>query len=455
MLPVYPPDNATQIEHSPILTADVQGVEGSVRLEGRVAASPGTEFTVIALPDTQHYACGCNGGETTTFGLQTQWIAQYAATADLRFVTQLGDCVQNADILAEWQLADAAMSVVEELGIPYGITVGNHDQYPTGDTAGTSLYNATFGIARFEKFAWYAGHYGSDNDNHVETFEAGNVGWVVIHLEYDDGVDSAVLAWLGEVLDTHADRRAIVVTHNLVDTFGTFSPQGAAIYDVVRTRENVAIMLGGHVLGEGRRTNTIGAHSVHSLLSDYQGRTGGGDGWLRILRFSPATNQIAVSTYSPTLDSYEVDEDSSFILNADLSSAVWPAIGTGNSVEWPDLLANTTYEWRAVVETAEGPHWGPTWQFTTGADESRVDSADSGDKSDAAADSGANLATGPVEISGGCQCQAGERSGPGGLGFACIIAILGRYRRAITSQTGGKTMNSVVDASTSAKSRIN
>jgi hypothetical protein len=38
------------------------------------------------------------------------------------------------------------------------------------------------------------------------------------------------------------------------------------------------------------------------MLTDYQGRPNGGDGWLRTLRFVPKENKIYVKTYSPLLD---------------------------------------------------------------------------------------------------------------------------------------------------------
>ena len=63
--------------------------------------------------------------------------------------------------------------------------------------------------------------------------------------------------------------------------------------------------------------------TVYSLLSDYQGRSRGGDGWLRIMRFSPARNEITVQTFSPFVDggrgSFETDESSQFVLSYDMS----------------------------------------------------------------------------------------------------------------------------------------
>ena len=61
-------------------------------------------------------------------------------------------------------------------------------------------------------------------------------------------------------------------------------------------------MLGGHKPGEGMRQDTGPNPTMLFILflSDYQSLSNGGDGWLRIMEFSPANNEITVTTYSPT-----------------------------------------------------------------------------------------------------------------------------------------------------------
>ena len=89
---------------------------------------------------------------------------------------------------------------------------------------------------------------------------------------------------------------------------------------------NLFLLLGGHIPGgggEGRRVDSMDDQRVYSLLSDYQARSRGGDGWLRIMRFSPARNEIAVQTFSPFVDegrgAFETDESSQFVLSYDMS----------------------------------------------------------------------------------------------------------------------------------------
>jgi hypothetical protein len=40
------------------------------------------------------------------------------------------------------------------------------------------------------------------------------------------------------------------------------------------------------------------------MLADYQARHNRGDGWLRLTRIVPASNEIQVRTYSPALEKF-------------------------------------------------------------------------------------------------------------------------------------------------------
>jgi hypothetical protein len=84
---------------------------------------------------------------------------------------------------------------------------------------------------------------------------------------------------------------------------------------------NLFLMLGGHYDNEGMRQDPgSDGHAIYSLRSDYQTRANGGDGWLRLLRFSPEENKIYISTYSPYLDQYETDADSQFSLDYNMNT---------------------------------------------------------------------------------------------------------------------------------------
>lgn len=406
-----PVHGASDVSQNPTIGVTVNDPDSdnlTVSFYGRAPTNPplGADFTLIALPDTQYYASSLNGGSPAIFNSQTQWIVDSIGTRNIAFVTQLGDCTEHGDqFQVEWQNADAAFQTIENPtttgmsnGMPYGIAPGNHDQTPIGNpTNSTTLYNQYFGISRFAGRGYYGGHYGTNNDNHYELFSAGGLSFIVIHLEYDTSANADVLAWAEGLLQTHSNRRAIIVSHNLLGsgTNASFSAQGQATYDALKDNPNLFLMLAGHVPGEGRRQDTFNGRTVYTLMSDYQSRTNGGNGWLRILEFSPANNQIRVKTYSPWLNQNESDADSEFTLAYDMGGGAnlptakqkdsarilapdapdafeligtntnVPA-GTTTSITWQNLAAQTTHEWYVTVSDGKTTTTGAVSSFTTG-----------------------------------------------------------------------------------------
>ena len=80
-------------------------------------------FTVIGLPDTQNYS----ESFPEIYAGQTNWVVDQLGLLDIRFVTHYGDIVQHADREEEWLDADEAMLVLDDAGVPQGVTSGNHD----------------------------------------------------------------------------------------------------------------------------------------------------------------------------------------------------------------------------------------------------------------------------------------------------------------------------------------
>ena len=390
---VVPANNSTGVTTGPTLAVAVSDPDGgqvTVTWHGRaLPAAAGPDFTLIGLPDTQYYTGELNGGVNAMFQAQTNWVVSNRVSRRIRYVIHLGDCVengQNAGNPIEWIRADTSLSILENVtttgltdGIPYGVCVGNHDQSPNGDPDGTTttFYNQYFGEARFLGRAYYGGHFGANNDNWYDLFSTSGLDFIVISFEFDVTPDPAVLAWADQLLTTYSTRRAILATHYVTDTGNPapFSPQAQGIYDALKGHSNLFLMVGGHIWGEGRRQDTFNGNTVHTLLADYQGGANGGNGYLRLMEFSPANNVIRVRTYSPWLDLYQADADSSsqFTLSYPMSvaapfqilgSASVPS-GSMGSFPWSGLAADTQYEWYATVSDGGITTTGPTWRFTT------------------------------------------------------------------------------------------
>lgn len=336
------------------------------RKHDRLADS--ANFTIIPLPDAQFYTAHMNGGTNELFKAQTRWIRDSINAKNIVYTIQLGDCVQNGDNSGddiEWKRADTSFRIIEipatglPYGLPYGICVGNHDQSPQGSASGaTAFYNSYFGSGRFAGRAYYGGHYGANNDNHFQLFSASGIDFIAISLEYDPSADAAVLNWADSLLKRYPMRKGIVSSHWIINADASWGAQGAAIYNKLKENANLSLMLCGHINpgGEAKRTDVYKGNTVHTLLSDYQDRSNGGDGWLRIMEFSPATNKISVKTYSPVLKRFETDANSEFALDYQMSrgfdtiGVVFSAASSSApSVIWNNLEDSARYDWFVVV----------------------------------------------------------------------------------------------------------
>jgi hypothetical protein len=255
----------------------------------------GDDFTIVILPDTQYES----ESYPAIYTSQTQWIADNKTSSNIVFVTHMGDIVNTANSTAQWNNADASMDILDAAGVAYSVGPGNHD-VGTG-----SLYETYFGVSRFSGKSWYGGHYGGDNYNNYSLFSASGMDFILINLQYN--ATTAHLNWADALLKTYSIRRGIVVQHDILNTNDSWYNQ--APYTGLKDNPNVFLMLCGH-----RHTPTDGAayraelgddgHTIHIMLADYQDFPSGGNGYLRILRFSPTSNTIYATTYSPYIDSY-------------------------------------------------------------------------------------------------------------------------------------------------------
>ncbi len=370
-----PANGATGQTTSPTLSVNVSDPDLTavdVTFFGRsTSATPAPDFTIVALPDTQHYVD--NPANAPTFTAQTNWIVSSRSTLNTVFVSHLGDIVEHIDAQeVEWQNADASMDVLDNAvpKVPYGIAPGNHDMSSAGVA---TFYDQYFPLSRMQGNPWYGGYLGQNlfgftdpinrqNKNNFSLFTAGGMDFVVIHLEYD--MPGYAVAWANRVLAAYPNRRAIIATHLFLNTNAERGPilnrttDGTSAANVwnnlIVNNCNVFMVLNGHYPGEARKTdlNSCG-RPVHQLLSDYQSRQLGGDGWLRYMTFKPSENKIYVYTYSPTrlggAGQFETDGDSQFVL--DYNMTPFAAIATNNNVasgtntttSWSGRAANTQY----------------------------------------------------------------------------------------------------------------
>lgn len=320
-----------------LLALQLQAAIWAQGSKAAAAAENDDEFSIVVLPDTQYYTGEKNGGKKEMFFAQTDWIVKNAAAEHVKFVIQLGDISDDGEKLPQqWVNAADAMYRLEKplpgypQGIPYGMAVGNHDQtksqYPV--TGKTDQYNKYFGVSHFKNRKWYGGHYGDNNDSHYDLFTAAGMPIIILYFEYDayDENIEGLNRWAAGVLEKYSDRKAILVSHSIIHfnkTTGTnekgfppFSKQGKRVFDRLKSYPNVMMTLCGHVgdNGEGYRQDGYAGNVIKTFLSDYQSRSGGGHGLMRLMTFSRSKDLVSVRTFSPFTGEEETDADSRFTL---------------------------------------------------------------------------------------------------------------------------------------------
>jgi hypothetical protein len=325
------------------------------------------DFTIVVLPDTQYYADTPRGWQRYFYD-QTAWADAHREDYDIVAVIHNGDVVEhgNRDVPA-WQVADRAFRTIEAAyagfpqGIPYSISVGNHDQSPLNSFGGTARFNEYFGVSRFSGRAYYGGHYGGNNDESYITFSAHGLDFVVVSLQFATAPHPEIIAWARSIFEMYPEHFGILNSHYILNSDASFGTYGRTIYDGLRDVDNLQLMTCGHISAESRRSDDFEGNVVHSMLADYQSRAQGGSGYMRIWEFSPANDELTVRTYSPSLGVWETDGNSEFTLPVDLSGSGGPFVDLARIDPGGRLVSTTIdgltpgriYEWYARVSDCD------------------------------------------------------------------------------------------------------
>ncbi|MBC7913828.1 MAG: metallophosphoesterase [Pyrinomonadaceae bacterium] len=279
-------------------------------------------FTIIILPDTQHYT---TNNTDTTYKSQVKWIIRNKEAKNIKHVIHLGDITQH-NLPNEWSIADHAHGLLDNANVPYSIIPGNHDSPGATDFRKTEAFNKYFGPHRFKDKSWYGGHMDDTNDNNYSFFSQDNLKFLVIALEF--APRRKALDWANQIITTHRDHRVIIVTHCYQGNGGDHYDCSATTKDgtsgwtiwrnLVSTNKNVFLVLSGHV-NDSEYNMRLGilSNPVHEILTNYQSelkdakqsfnRDMGevewlgkrhGNGWMRSLTFIPDSNLIHVETFT-------------------------------------------------------------------------------------------------------------------------------------------------------------
>ena len=317
--------------------------------------------TAGSLPDSTDYY--------TSFTAQTDWIAANAQADNIRFVTQMGDIVENGDNLDQWNRAAAAMATLDTgvnadggTGIPWNVAYGNHEVDTTElgtDPAGAraNRYREFFGDANNTQPHRYNGQvgFGGVSSNGLNTYHTvtssdapGAREYLMLNLEYDvpghaPGSSPAAgdipafdaIAWAQGVLDANPDTPTIISTHVFEGTnhgppnnpwdAGPGRNSQLQIFDkLVNDNSQVFMVLSGHTSQDTHQVkqNAAGS-SVLQISTDYNKvLPNGGDGFMRLIELDEDADEIRVRTFTPGVPQnptarFLTDSDSQFSFAVD------------------------------------------------------------------------------------------------------------------------------------------
>jgi hypothetical protein len=314
---------------------------GTARVPQATPWRPGGGFVqgswvLGVLPDTQYYALRFPG----IFQIQTDWLARNAKRLNVLFAVHLGD-ITDRNSPAEWNQARQAMRRLDE-AIPYAMVPGNHDYGPNGNASTReTLLNRFFPFRELASRPGFGGAMEMGKlDNTYHLFEAGQRKWIVLALEW--GPRESTIEWANSVMARHPDHVGVLITHAYMNNNDrrydhtddehsqTWNPHhydtpggvndGEELWQKLVRKHNFALVLNGHVLGDGTgylaSENDTGT-TTHQMLSNYQMRQMGGEGYLRLLEFLPDGRTVRVRSYSPVYEKFLLDPDQHFEFHLD------------------------------------------------------------------------------------------------------------------------------------------
>jgi hypothetical protein len=318
---------------------DLGPADGSTDRGGPGDGGPGASFTLVVLPDTQYYSLAW----PHIFSAQTAWVARNAARLRVPYVLHLGDIVdQNS--AGEWQRAAQAMSLLDGV-TPYALATGNHDFGDMGfSNTRETLLNQHFPFARTASWPSFGGAFENGKlENTYHLFSAGGRDYIVIALEW--APRDPPIAWANQIMAAHPGRSGILITHAYMnnndrryDFTQNNNPQnpqdynphiypipgpvndGEELWQKLVRKHRFVMTFNGHVLGDGTgylASVTDKNNTCHQMLSNYQFRNLGGEGFMRLIEFQQDGRTVKVSTYSPLLDRYLPEPDQSFSFTLD------------------------------------------------------------------------------------------------------------------------------------------
>ena len=272
------------------------------------AAAEGV-YTIAWISDPQHYSKKF----PETYYAMTSFLRDHCEALHLTYIVHTGDFVHNTDREAEWEVADKAQKMIDE--IPNGVLAGNHDVL---DPIGYKTFCKVFGEKRYKDKPWYGESY-ENNRGHYDLVTIGSTDYLFVYMGFEP--DKQAFAWVRDVFKKYPERIGVLCLHDYYTKQLTLSEDGAKWHDrVVAESPNLYMVLCGHKYGAHCFPETFDDdgdgkpdRTVYQMMFNYQAsQHDGGGGYLRLMQIDEAAGTLRNLTYSPLLEDFNRFDDPTY-----------------------------------------------------------------------------------------------------------------------------------------------
>ena len=286
------------------------------------------EYAIAFLPDIQYMT----QSYPASLQIMIDYLVEKGKTKNIQYVLGLGD-ITNSNSQKEWATILRQTNRLNGY-LPYALTPGNHDGINSGGKEVLDSIYAKKTGHYYQLVEKNGGFFEKDSvRNTYHIFSVGEVDYLVIVLDF--GATDDILTWAGELLDSHPDHRAIILTHGYLNADGSIldsndyaSPDtyvrslnsGEDIWQkLVKKHENVAMIVSGHMHHDSivctPREGDAG-NTVYQILMDPQTtcKKLGGLGAIGMMYFTADGNHAKVEYYSTVFGKYFAESNKSIKL---------------------------------------------------------------------------------------------------------------------------------------------
>lgn len=314
-----------------VLNADTYAENGKISLLAAPELNANGADTFAFTGDTQNYTSSSffiNGHSNGIYNHVTTWVKDQYQAGKIAYMHHAGDVV-NCSTGEQWfeqefDIADEAHRILEDAGVPYGITPGNHDiliKASSSEYHIRPMFDQTFSPERFKDFSWFvAGPEGYHTHYVLVTIAERDFIFVNV------GYDVYPYEWINEVLAKYPHRIAVFSTH-------VYLSAGVKTHQAIRyhrnnivPNKNVELVLAGHISQRIHATETLAdGRNIHEIVVDHSNYHphpdgAGAEGYIRLIRF--ADGKMYNTTYSPYRDEWLTDDEEQFTLDFPLRDSI-------------------------------------------------------------------------------------------------------------------------------------